>query len=289
MRLINIFKVLLCSSLLVLSGIAFAGKGSTSSKSMSRGFSSSRSAPSMSSARPTSSSFGSFGKQASMNTQSGGAFNRDLANRQAQNKAMRNWDDSHRPNTAQVPNGVPSPNSTGGNTRYEQRNVPHNYPSEVTSPSMPIPTVTTSSGPNMNGVMTGIVLGQVLSHPRTVYANGSDQNNSGGRLEPVTAEGEFKQSQIPVDSTTDVGGTQAPLTTHSVLQPIPQPMPQPTVPPATANSNFNEAERAEKSTGVLGWMLILGVFASVVWYARRRMKATQQATNGEQAKPHYSL
>ncbi|MBC3881848.1 hypothetical protein H8K35_10830 [Undibacterium sp. LX40W] len=276
MQFIHYLKVLLCGSLLVFSGFAFAGKGSSSSSSMSRGFSSSRSAPSVSNNRPSSSSFGSFSKQTSSKSSVGGAFNRDLTNRQAQVNAMKNWDNSHRPVTTQASSGMPSlPNTSVGtsssNTRYEPRPI-------ASSPQVVQVPVTPSSGANMSGIMTGVVLGHVLSQPRTVYAGGSNngQVNTNGRLEPITPEGEFKQSEIPVEATPTSGDLQTSTDLKQTATPV-------------SNKEIQKVDGTDKSTGVLGWILIVGVIASVVWFARRRMNAAMQATNAVNTKPHYSL
>jgi hypothetical protein len=285
MRLIHSVKVLLCSSLLVLSGLAIAGKGATSSKSMSRGFSSSRSVPSISNTRPSNSSFGSFGsfsglsKQSNSRSNAGGAFNRDLANRQAQANAMKNWDNNHKPSPTAAASGVPLPsnssnNSVGNstsNTGYQQRPIAAS-PQVISVPTAP------SNGPSLGGIMTGMVLGHVLTQPRTVYANGNNngQGNAGGKLEPITPEGEFKQSQIPVEGVPNESVEAA----QSELQPNVV---------ATPKTEIGKPVESEKSTGVLGWMLIVGVIATAVWYVRRRMRAVSQGNNHINTKPHYSL
>lgn len=284
MRLINSVKVLLCSSLLVLSGLAIAGKGAASSKSMSRGFSSSRSVPSISNTRPSNSSFGSFGglsKQSNSRSNAGGAFNRDLANRQAQANAMKNWDNNHRPSPTAAASGVPLPsnssnNSVGNsasNTGYQQRPI-ISSPQVISAPTSP------SNGPSMTGIMTGMVLGHVLTQPRTLYANGNNngQGNAGGHVEPITPEGEFKQSQIPVEI----------VSNESVQTAQSQAQAQSSV-VSTPKTEIGKPVESEKSTGVLGWMLIVGVIATTVWYARRRMRAVSQGDGRVNTKPHYSL
>lgn len=276
MQFHNIFKVLVCSSLLVLSGLAFAGKGTSSSKSMSRGFSSNRSAPSMNSSRPSSSSFGSFQKKAKVTANSGGAFSRDLSRRQAQVNAMKAWDDKHRKNTSQSVSGTPLPPSSVGNSRYQERSVPSGYPPVNASPSLSKPTVSTSNGSNMNGVIAGMVLGQILSQPRTVYANGNGQTNSGGGIEPITTEGEFKQSQIAVEQPSD---------TLRAADEVRQKLPNEPV----TSSVGNKPAEDQRPTSALAYMVIVAVIAAVVWYVRRRMKAAMQAVNRIDAKPHYSL
>lgn len=130
----------------------------------------------------------------------------------------------------------------------------------------------------MSGIVTGMVLGHVLSQPRTVYANGgnSGQSNAGGRLEEITPEGEFKQSEIPVEATP----------TSTDLQTATD---QKQTAPAVSNKEIQKVAGADQSLGALGRLLIVGVIASLVWFVRRRVKAAMQATNGVNTKPHYSL
>lgn len=231
----KLLKILAGVMVLLLAGTVLADPDTSKSKSMSRGFSSNKSTATATSSKPkSSSSFGSFGRQtpsANDSTRSNSAANRDLARSSAEKNAMRNYE-QRRQATQQTPsvNGNASP-----------------YPNQ-----QPAPVIVQQQGSNTNGVLTGILLGQAMSRPHRDYP----QQQNGGKLEPVTTDGEFKQGAINGD------GQTLPASTRNV-----------------------------RSSG-FPWFSFLfwtGLIVLVIWYARHKWMQRQAAQAAQAEQVHYSL
>ncbi len=243
---------LLMAILLMCSTTVFAGS-SGGARGMSRGFSSARS-PAHTQARPAatssnySSRFGSFSsgaKPASNDryAKSNSAVNRDLEKSSAQQRASNLYDARQQAKTI-------SPQS-----------VPPTAPFSTPAPqSTTAPVIVQHSNSNMNGILTGVLIGQVLSHPHPVYVNGAGTQ---APLQTVNSDGEFKQSTISND-----GLANTPTPASTTVLPVPS------------------AQR--DSSGMSWWGLMFwgaAIFAAC-WWAHRRYRRTV-ASSAAQA--HYSL
>ena len=290
MRWKLMMQVGLCSALLVCSGWAAAGKGSSSS--MSRGFSSSRSASiSKPTVSPRPSSFGSFGKSTSSSnaTRPDSVMYRDMSQRQAQSNAMKTWDARQ---AAKRSSATPTPSSNvpgAGATSVTGRPLPaygQSASPATANTSNPNATNTMSTGPTqssdrsamMKGVLAGAVVGAVMSQPHTVYANGSNSGATSSSVpagpEPVTAQGEFKQSQIVLDGSEPAANTVAPAEVQQKTE---------TTAPAAAKAE----SQGTNSTSFGTWMFLLSISALFVWWVKRRLRTLRQTE--QNLKPHYSL
>lgn len=261
--MMKFFKCFFCALLLVFSGAAMAGKsGSGSTRSMSRGFSSYR-APSVASKPRTSmpSSFGSFGSnnsgaKPSSIYRSDSATSRDLGNSQAQGNAMKNWDSRH----PSIPRSSPSINTGNNGSAIGTQATSH--------PQIPnSPVIVQHQGSNMGSVLTGVLIGQAISRPHNSNGNGATTNNN-SQLEPITADGEFKQGAI----TGDANAEPSPAEHASV----------------TPNAHVTQVSE-ENGMSAMGWIFMLGVIGGVVWLVRRKLQRLGQMQANPANSVRYSL
>jgi hypothetical protein len=296
----KLYKIILCCLLLMVASTSDAGNNSarsyTAPKSMSRGFSSNKPAAAMPTTRPSTSSFGSFNRQVpgTFNSSYGkpsSAMNRDLERNQAQQNAMKNWDARQvQKNTAntQAPVSVTGrPLPANSNPGYR-----NSAPIHSGQPST-APVIVQNGGGSMNGVLGGVLLGQVLSRPHSGSVNNStngDYNsNNGGGLQSVTPDGEFKQGVISTDQNAESNPNSKLSSDARRTTQIPSSV---AVPVQTANGALNTSatqNSIEKSHGFSFFSLLfwVGVIGVAIWFVRRklrRIKATEK--NSE---THYTL
>ena len=119
--------------------------------------------------------------------------------------------------------------------------------------------------------------GAVMSQPHTVYANGSNSGATSSGVpagpEPVTAQGEFKQSQIVLDGS----GTTRQYSAPAEVQQKPRQLRQP---------QRRQNHKAQTARRLATWMFLLSILALFVWWVKRRRTLRQTEQN---LKPHYSL
>lgn len=130
----------------------------------------------------------------------------------------------------------------------------------------------------MKGVLAGAVVGAVMSQPHTVYANGSNSGATSSGVpagpEPVTAQGEFKQSQIVLDGSEPAANAAAPAEVQQKTE---------TTVPAAATAASQGASTSSFGT----WVFLLSILALFVWWVKRRLRTLRQTEKN--LKPHYSL
>ena len=130
----------------------------------------------------------------------------------------------------------------------------------------------------MKGVLAGAVVGAVMSQPHTVYANGSNSGATSNSVpagpEPVTAQGEFKQSQIVLDGSEPAANVVAPAEVQQKTE-------------VAAPAEAAKTSQAANSTSFGTWVFLLSISALFVWWVKRRLRALRQTE--QNLKPHYSL
>ncbi|WMW80968.1 hypothetical protein RF679_01480 [Undibacterium cyanobacteriorum] len=304
MQLKWVMQVSLACALVMSSTWVLAGKGSSSS--MSRGFSSSRSTPSIKApARP--SSFGSFGRAQSQansprasSVRSESVMYRDISQRHAQTNATKNWDARQASDTStgsigssQAAGNSSSNTSTQG-TRFGNQTTMNKDTSYQTGTQVgnqvgtQFGSQTNDRNAMLKGAIAGVVIGSVLSQPHSAYGSTGHPNSSGQSTEgmtngpvPVTEQGEFKQSQIKVEQPME--STELPTNAAQSAQQVVEHAGTQDVTPKSSSAS----SPSDSSSSLGTWVILLALLGALIWWTKRRLNKVQSSM--QTGKPHYSL